>query len=159
VSTFKLISAIQSLAGVQNDDTVRLLNCTVKTVDLPNRICVVESVSGQSAIEFEALLQAAVGDGLLIEPAVGSAVNVLFSKYTLPTIVSYSDVVTYALNGDEFGGLVKLDILLEKINAIEAAINKIIAWGATVTPPLTTVTQIVPTNKQEIENPTIKHGS
>lgn len=159
MSTFKLISAIQSLSGVQNDDTVRLLNCTVKSVDLPNRICVVESVSGQSAIEFEALIQAAIGDGLIIEPDIGSAVNVLFSKYTLPTIVNYSDIVTYTLNGDEFGGLVKIDVLLEKLNNIEAAINKIIVWGETVTPPLTTLQPVVPTTKLELENPTIKHGS
>lgn len=159
MSGFKIISAIQKLSGTQNDDKVRLIQCKVLSVDLDNRICEVETISGNSGIVFEANLQAAVGDGLLIEPAVDSTVVVLFSKYTLPTIISYSDVVTYALNGDEFGGIVKVIELTQKLNALEDAINKIITWGATVTPPLTTVTPIVPTHQSEIENKTIKHGS
>ena len=80
------------------------------------------------------------------------------SKYTLPFVIQYSDIESYALNGNEFGGVVKVIELTQKINALEQKINELIVWGATVTPPLTTSPMVL-TQQSEIENTTVAHGS
>jgi len=157
MSDWNIISAIQQIAGVQNDDKVRLLQCTVNSVDLDNRICNVTTITGKSAVNFDAQLMAGVADGLLIEPKVDSMVYVLISKYTLPFVLQYSDVVTYAFNGDEFGGLVKVIELTQKLNILENKINELITWGATVSPPFTS-TPLQLTQQDEIENKSVNHG-
>jgi len=158
MSDYKLIEAIQTIAGTRNKDEVRLMQCNVVSVDLDNRICEVVTTTGNASVKFTAKLQAGVGDGLLIEPKVDATVYVIFSKYTLPFVIQYSDIVSYMLNGDEFGGIVKVIELTQKLNTIEQAINSIVIWGATVSPPLTGVMSIVETTQTEIENTTIKHG-
>ena len=157
MSDFNIISAIQKMSGGQNEDKVRLLQCSVDSVDSDNRICGVTTITGSATLSFEAQLMAGAADGFLIEPKVGSMVYVLLSKYTLPFVVQYSDVTAYAINGDEFGGLVKVVELTQKLNALEAKVNSIITWGGTVTPPLATA-PLTPTQQTEIENKTIKHG-
>jgi hypothetical protein len=152
-----MISAIQKLAGIQNDDKVRLLQCSVDSVDLDKRTCSVTTISGKSNISFDVQLMAGVADGLLIEPAVNSMVYILMSRYTLPFVVQYSDVVSYSLNGDEFGGMVKVIELTQKINALETLLNEILLWSATVTPSFTSQ-PIVLTQQTEIENKSIQHG-
>lgn len=153
-----MISAIQNIAGVQNDDKVKLLQCSVDSVDLDNCICSVTTISGNAKLSFDAQLMAGVADGLLISPTVGSMVYVLFSKYTLPFVVKYGDIDSYSFNGDEFGGMVKVIELTQKINALENMINQILIWSDTVTPPFTQPPLII-TQQSELENPNISHGS
>ena len=158
MSDFNIISAIQKIAGAQNDDKVKLLQCNVNNVDVNNRICNVTTITGESIISFDVQLMAGVADGFIIVPKVDSMVYVLSSKYTLPFVVQYSDVESYNLNGVEFGGLVKVIELTKKLNAIENKLNDIITWGATVSPPFTSA-PIIPTQQIEIENKTVQHGS
>lgn len=158
MSDFNIISAIQKIAGSQNEDKVRLLQCTVDSVDPDNRVCSVTTITGSSSLSFDAQLMAGVADGFLIEPVVGSMVFVLLSTYTLPFVVQYSDVTAYAINGDEFGGMVKVIELTQKLNALEQKVNQIIAWGAGVTPPLA-ATPLTVTQQAEIENTTVQHGN
>lgn len=158
MSDQSIIYAIQKLAGTHQKDDVKLLQCTVQNVDLDARICTVSTITGNSQISFDVQLMAGVADGLLIEPAIDSMVYVLMSKYSLPFIVQYSDVVKYLFNGDEFGGLVKVIALTQKLNAIEEKINNIITWGAGVVPPFVGV-PLVPTQQAEIENTSVNHGS
>lgn len=157
MSDFNIISTIQKMAGSQNEDKVRLLQCSVDSVDSDNRICGVTTISGSANISFDAQLMAGVADGFLTEPKIGSMVYVLMSKYTLPFVVQYSDVTAYAINGDEYGGLVKVIELTEKLNALEQKVNQIITWGASVTPPLATA-PLIETQQTEIENTTVQHG-
>lgn len=149
---------IQQLSKVDNQDTVRLLKATVNSVDLDKRFCNVTTITGNSTLDFDVQLMAEVADGLLIEPKVNSTVFILMSKYTLPFIVQYSDVVTYALNGNEFGGLVKVIELTQKLNALEQKINELILWGATVSPAFTSQPLAI-TAQAELENTSIMHGS
>lgn len=158
MSDQSIIYAIQKLAGTHQKDDVKLLQCTVKSVDLDGRTCTVSTITGNSQISFDVQLMAGVADGLLIEPALDSMVYVLMSKYSLPFIVQYSDVVKYLFNGDEFGGLVKVIELTGKLNAIEQKVNSIITWGAGVTPPFVGE-PLVPTQQTEIENTSVNHGS
>jgi len=169
MSDFNIISVIQNLSGNQNDDKVRLLQCHVNSVDLGNRKAHVTTITGQSTLDFDVQLQAGIADGLVIEPLVGSMVYVLMSKYTLPFIVQYSDVVSLTINGSEFGGLVKVIELTQKLNAMENIVNDLIlkfnthTHIAAGTP--TSITSVIetnnltPTQQSEIENTVIKHGS
>lgn len=171
MSDYKLIEAIQTVAGTRNKDEVRLLQCNVKSVDLDNRTCEVITTTGNASVKFTAKLQAGVGDGLLIEPVVDRTVYVLFSKYTLPFVVQYSDIASYMLNGDEFGGIVKVIELTSKLNAIENDINVLkTVFSSWVTVPndggaaLKAITstwfgqQLSVTTQSEIENKTVQHG-
>jgi len=75
------------------------------------------------------------------------------------------------LNGDAFGGLVKVDPAVQKLNALEQEINKLkVAIGAAPVVPTdggaslkaslvgAWATPVAVTVKAELENPTVKHG-
>ena len=149
---------IQQLSGVENEDKVRLFKATVNSVDLDKRVCSVTTTTGNATLDFDAQLMAGVADGLLMQPKINSTVFILMSKYTLPFVIQYSDIESYALNGNEFGGVAKVIELTQKINDLEQKINELIVWGATVTPPLTTSAMVL-TQQAEIENTTVAHGS
>jgi hypothetical protein len=144
------------------------LQCTVNSVDLGNRKANVTTITGQSTIDFDVQLQAGIADGLVIEPLVGSMVYVLTSKYTLPFIVQYSDIVSLTMNGSEFGGLVKVIELTKKINTLENKVNDLItkfnththvaAGSPTSISNLVVSGTLTPTQQNEIENIVIKHG-
>jgi hypothetical protein len=169
MSDFNIISVIQNLSGAQNEDKIRLLQCTVNSVNLSNRTAHVTTITGQSTLDFDVQLQAGIADGLVIEPAIDSMVYVLTSKYTLPFIVQYSDVVSLSINGVEFGGLVKVIELTNKLNAIENKLNNLltaynshthIASGTPTSPTnLIESGNLTPTQQSEIENIVIKHGA
>ena len=103
-------------------------------------------------------------------PKVESDVLVLFSKNNNPFIVQYSEVENYVLNGTDFGGMVKVIELTEKINNLEkklndlitACSNQIVTLAPSGTFPLapyfTSVTPLIETQQSEIENTIIKHG-
>jgi hypothetical protein len=165
MSDFNIISVIQNIAGAQNDDKVKLLQCKVNSVDLANRKANVTTITGQSTIDFDVQLQAGIADGLLIEPLVDSMVYVLMSKYTLPFIVQYSDVVSLSINGSELGGLVKVIELTQKLNALENKVNDIITAynlhghsGFNLPTDGLVVGNLIPTIQNDIENTVIKHG-
>jgi hypothetical protein len=171
MSDFNIISAIQKIAGSENDDKVKMLQCSVNSVDIAKRIVNVTTITGTSKITFDAQLQAGIADGIIITPKVGSMVYVLASKYTLPFIIQYSDFVNLTLNGEEFGGLVKVIDLTEKINNLETQINDLKQFfNSWVTVPndggaaLKLIVsswanqEITLTAQKEIENTIIKHG-
>jgi len=91
------------------------------------------------------------------------------SKYTLPFIVQYSDVVSLTINGSEFGGLVKVIELTQKLNAMENIVNDLIlkfnththiaAGTPTSIASVIETNNLTPTQQSEIENTVIKHGS
>lgn len=71
------------------------------------------------------------------------------------------DGKTIELNGMNYGGLVIIDALIEKINRLENAFNTHVhtsaAPGIPTTPSLTIITPI--TVKSDLENTKIKHGN
>lgn len=149
--------AIEELAGTRNQDEVKLYQAIVNSVDVAKRSCNVTTVTGSATLTFDAQLMAGVADGILIVPEVESFVYVLRSKYTIPFIIAYSDIVQYVLMGGEFGGLVKVVELTQKLNALEEKINQILTWSGTVSPPFTSPALSL-TLQAEIENTSVKHG-
>ena len=165
-----LTRTIQELAGTRNQDEVKLYQCNVNSIDLSKRTANVTTITGTANLTFDALLTAGVSDGFVISPEIGSMVYVLTSKYTLPFIVTFSDITQFDIMGGEFGGLVKVAELTEKLNKLENKVNEIITTFGTHThtvimlgaPTSTTPTPIVGnltvSQRSELENTKIKHG-
>ena len=165
-----LTRTIQELAGTRNQDDIQLLQCNVNSVDLSNRTANVTTITGTANLTFDALLTAGISEGLVITPEIDSMVYVLISKYTLPFIVTYSDILQFDIMGGEFGGLVKVIELTQKLNNLENKVNDLIAkFGththgviATGSPTSPTTTPVVGsltiTQRLEIENINVKHG-
>lgn len=162
--------SLEALLGLRDNDLVRLLTCNVESVDIQKRIALVTTISGSTSFEFEVNLQTSVSDGLIIVPKVDSDVVVLFSKNTNPLIIQYSDIDEYILNGVDFGGMVKVIELTEKINNLENKLNDLITACSSqivtlapsgtfpLAPYFTSVTPLIQTQQSEIENTIIKHG-
>lgn len=157
---------IKSLAGTRGDDKLMLLQGEVKSVDLNNQICEVETLSGTATLLFECMLNSGVSDGVIYEPVVGSDVYFLASKSSQPFIVQYSDIKSISLLGDEFGGLIKIDELVKKINNLEDKIKDIILKFNTHSHPsngapsgVQIIDNVVKTKKSDLENTSVTHGS
>jgi hypothetical protein len=165
-----LTRTIQELAGTRNQDEVKLYQCNVNSIDLSKRTANVTTITGTANLTFDALLTAGISDGFVITPEIGSMVYVLTSKYTLPFIVTFSDITQFDIMGGEFGGLVKVVELTQKLNNLENKVNEIITTFGTHThtvimlgaPTATTATPIVGnltvSQRADIENIKIKHG-
>jgi hypothetical protein len=165
-----ITKTIQELAGTRNQDEVKLYQCNVNSIDLSKRTANVTTITGTANLTFDALLTAGISDGFVITPEIGSMVYVLTSKYTLPFIVTFSDITQFDIMGGEFGGLVKVVELTQKLNNLENKVNEIITTFGTHThtvimlgaPTATTATPIVGnltvSQRADIENTKIKHG-
>ena len=165
-----LTRTIQELAGTRNQDEVKLYQCNVNSVDLSKRTANVTTITGTANITFDALLTAGISDGFVITPEINSMVYVIMSKYTLPFIVTFSDITQFDIMGGEFGGLVKVVELTQKLNNLENKVNEIIATfgththtviavGAPTSPTSTPIAgNLTISQRADIENINIKHG-
>ena len=167
-----LTALIQEIAGTRNEDKVRLFICSVNSVNESNRTANVTTINGSSELTFDANLNAGKGDGFVSIPKDDSEVYVLTSKYTNPFIVAYSDIVSYFIKGGEFGGLVKVIELTEKLNNLESDINDLkqafTSWtpvtqdgGAALKATAATWSSsiLIETQQSDIENEKVKHGN
>jgi hypothetical protein len=113
---------------------------------------------------------ASVDDGFLIQPEIESTVSVILSDFGEPYISQYSGIDKITFRGGDLGGLVKVAELTEKINNLENALNalflkfnahthNVISVGAPSGPSILQETNnLVPTQRNEIENINITHG-
>lgn len=125
-----------------------------------------------------------IDDGCYPVPAINSTVYIIMNPYINPFIISYGAISknviststsfnvnspAITLNNDDYGGLIKVEDLVEKINNLENALNNLItlynththvaAGSATSTTSSLDNDVLQITNKEEIENPDIQHGS
>jgi hypothetical protein len=165
-----LTRTIQELAGTRNQDEVKLYQCNVNSIDLSKRTANVTTITGTANLTFDALLTAGISDGFVVTPEIGSMVYVLMSKYTLPFIITFSDIIQFDIMGGEFGGLVKVVELTQKLNNLENKVNEIISTFGTHThnviavgsPTAPTTTPIAGnltiSQREDIENVNVRHG-
>lgn len=180
------------LSGNKMNMVVKYFDATVISVDEDNGTCFVNSADGgQSFNNLKVRYMSELADGDENIPEIDSSVTILFTQITEPIIVSTSwlqrKTITIGdsvidikkdeiiLNDASFGGLVKVEELVQKINNLESLVNdlqaKFLAWTPvsgdgglalktilTVTPPIWNNPNIVPTQRDEIENIKIKHG-
>ena len=140
-----ILAAVQKMTGTYNLDQLYLVTGTCTNIDEAAGTCDVEAISGNATTTISGVkFQAAIGDGVDYIPVDGSVVKVLFSKYTTPFIVQYSDIDKmimaansgvyhfddYAFdcdaivfNGGNNNGLVKVSPLKTKLNNLESDLN------------------------------------
>lgn len=151
-------------------DSIYSIPCTVKSVDLTNKTCDCEPINGDAdLLDVRLITQSTTG--FLIIPSINSLVVVtMMNKYT-GYVAMFSDIDEIQLNGDNEDGIVKVNDLVTKLNNLENAFNQhLLAYnlhthagvtvGAGVTGITTPDTQtLTPTQKIELENQKVKHGS
>lgn len=180
-----LVAAVQKLAGTYNTDTVSLLTGKVLSVDENVGTCKVEAITGNATTDVDGVeLQVVVADGLLFVPKVGSEVKIVYSTYTTPFIVQFSDLDKIVIaaetsidvycddikfNDGTFKGLVKVVELTTKLNNLENKVNSIISTfnshihtsggaGSPTTPTTSPISgTLTPTQQADIENTKIQH--
>jgi len=163
-------------------DVPAVVFATVKSVDEDKRTCVCVPVNDKSVAEIpDVLISAIENDGQLKFPAVDSVVIIIRTAKNQPFIIKESDLSKYLLiaeeilfNGNEFGGLVKIIELTQKMNEKLSTIKTIFSTIATAadagissaggTPGVVTAYNGVQATltdyvKGDYENTEIKHGN
>jgi len=175
-----IIEAINKMTGRHKVDEVTYADAIVNSVNKPKRTCSCTVIAGHTEYQLNSVkLMAVIDDGLLIEPAIGSSVKVIFSVNLEAFICQYSEIENITidaktkiqLNDGTLGGLIKIEVLGEKINSLEDDINSLKqAFATWLTVPsdggaaLKTVTaqwtgsRLKKTKVSELENTKITHG-
>jgi hypothetical protein len=162
-----LRDALRSLVKPNNDGFSKV--CTIDSVDLTTLTCYCVPLNNDADI-INVRLMANIDNGFLLIPEVNSIVVVSFLSDDSAYVSLVSKVSEVQLNGKNFDGLVKVQELTDKLNALENKVNDLItacsSQVVTLAPsgtfPLasffTSVTPLVPTQQLEIENITILQG-
>lgn len=130
----------------------------VKSVNQEEKTCIVTPID-QGSDYVDVLLMADASDiGIYIVPVIDSLVMITPQNEQTYFVSMFGPVASILLRGDANGGVVKASDLVTKINTLENNMNLIVAWGATVTPPLSGIAPIIPTTALEISSTTVKHG-
>lgn len=124
MSDRKLIEAVRKIAGTQFRDDVSVIACTVESVDPSTRTCDCTAIGGQGVTDIPNVqLMTEVEDGLLLLPAIGSTVFVVYSTYSPPYVSLFSkiDQVLFTagaiqFNDGSYGGLTKTPTLRDQLN-------------------------------------------
>lgn len=133
--------------------------CTVS--DVTDETCNCSPVNGDADI-LDVRLQADVKTGILIKPKDGSIVVVTMLNKHTGFVSMFSEVDSIVLNGDNYDGLVRVNDLTNKLNAL---INQLTTEHAAIAAGITTAggsyTPIALTtfNANDYKNTTVKHGN
>lgn len=169
VTVTDLRQAIQALSGL-NDISFEGVLCKVSDIDLATFTCTCTPINGDAEF-FDVLLNADADKGFTLIPANNSVVIVQQTSQATAYVSMVSKVDQIYLAGDANGGLVKVQDLVSKLNALENKVNSlIIACSSQVVtlapsgvfalaPFFTSVTPLTPTQQTELENTTVKHGN
>ena len=170
--TENIADLIKKLA--ETNDEIYSVVCKVVKVD--GEEAELAPVNGDANILGVKLIAGTSETPLLITPAADSIVIATFLSKDTAFISLYSEIETIKLRGDQFGGLIKVEELVKKINRLEDGLNDLISKynshihtttatvGATPTPgviapPVATGSPITPnTQKGDIENEKVLHG-
>ena len=156
--------AIRAICGIDNQG---LIFFNAKIVSVDSETCTVE----RNGLQFEDVRLAAVIDGntknLLIKPKANSMVLIADLSEGLMrdlAVIGWSEVDTITINGGDLGGLVKIQELTNKINALVQAFNThthTVATTGTATAQTGTAAattgQASQFNKSDYEDEKIKH--
>jgi len=178
---------IQRLAGTFGKDYVSTVDCDVTAVNESNRSCSVTPLTTSLVTGFdEVFLCADPNDGLICYPEIGSTVRVAVTNKGEKYVLQFSDLQklritigeseltvvdgTIYLGDGSYGGLVKVNDLISKLNNLENKVNDLLntfnlhthvasAFGSPTTPPPTPVIGLLtPTIVSDLENNAIKQG-
>ena len=162
----EIVKGLVELAE-RNNPTVSV-KCTVaeavNMTDLTVRCTPIDGTADILNVE----LIAEVTPGILVIPTVGSIVTVTFINESTAYVSQFGGIDSIELNGDSFGGLVKVVQLTTKLNNLENKVNAIITAynahihvesGASTAPTVSLVVgSLTPTVRTDIENILVEHG-
>lgn len=157
------------------------LSCTVTAVDESSKTITAKSVK-EDLEYFNVKLIASNTSGVYAIPVVGSVVSISFldGVDTMAFVSQLGEIEKYIIenesgiklelmtdklliNGDNLEGLVRVRELVEKLNALEERMNThqhlIPGTNSPTLPDVATNPIIPPTQKVELENEKVKHGS
>jgi len=159
------MSLKEVMRAIQTEQSIQSTLCKVVSVD--GLLCDCSPVNGNADI-LEVRLNASGLNGFVITPKVGSYVMVTRFERFEAFISSFSDVDKIAFNGGANDGLVLVNKLIDKLNALENKVNSIISTfnthvhaGVIIGSDLSAVTPtlvagaLTPTIKSDIENANI----
>ena len=147
-----------------------------KVSEVSGEVAELAPLNGDASLFDVKLLAGTSATPLLITPVVGSTVIATFLSKDTAFVSLYSEIESVKIMGDQFGGLIKIEELVKKINGLENKLNDLInkfnthihittaTISATpvpgvIAPPTTPETPIAPvTSKSDLENENIKHG-
>lgn len=165
----ELRDALKTLVKPNNDGYSKV--CTVDSVDLVNRTCYCIPINEDADIT-EVRLMANIDNGFLLIPEVNSIVVVSFLSDSSAYVSMVSKVSEIQLNGTNYGGLVVVAELTEKLNNLENAFNQhltiynvhthagVTSGSSTTSPVIVPDTQsLIPTIETDLENLTVLHGN
>jgi tetrahydromethanopterin S-methyltransferase subunit B len=165
MGTSNIRDYIQKIVG----DNETLLFAEVTEVD--GVFCTVQPIDETLAkIENVRLVAEESDAGFYPIPKVGSQVIVTLLGGTSAFISMFGELDSIALRGDQYGGLIKIEELVTKLNNLENKVNSIInTLNSTVIPlapsgtyPLSSnfasVSTLTTTNKSDLENDKVLHG-
>jgi hypothetical protein len=180
MSDRKITEAVQRLAGTQLADSVSLIPAQVLSVNIDTRTCDVTAVGGTAVTDIPGVqLMADVEDGLLIVPVIGSTVIVSYTKRNTPFVSMFSavqSVILATMSGVQFedgsfGGMVKVEELIVKLNNLENLVNDLVdkfnththsgvttGSGVSAIPVIPEPNTLTLSKREDIENELIKHG-
>jgi hypothetical protein len=115
-----LKDTIMLAAGTYNKENMSFLLCSVVSVNVEDRTCVVTQIQGESESNIEDVkISAEDGDGFILFPTIGSNVLVALSERGPAYVLMFSDVDSIQLRDKTFGGLVKVKELNESLDSIK----------------------------------------
>jgi hypothetical protein len=181
-----IVQHIKHLAKQSAGDGLQI--CIVKSVDEAKSMCECEPINGGAPYfaRLRALVEAEDKSPLLVPVKDSVVIVATFNKNSAEAFVlGYTEVEKVKiltskgevwLNGDNFGGVVKIKEVTAKLNALENAHNALVAkfnshthlvattgsaaaQSGTASPTTQTSTDTLqPTQQKDIENKKVKHG-
>ncbi len=132
-------------------------------------------VDEDNDLTVEGILLGFEKSDMIVKPKLNTDALVVFTdgSRTNGMVIKCQETESVTIMGDEFGGLIKIDELVNRMNLIEDRINKMISTFdghthisppapvnpvTTATPLPVMATPVSQTQKTQIENTKIKHG-
>lgn len=150
-------------ANAIGDERIYTTYATVKAVD--GSFCSVITFDGDEIIEDVELQSVTSANGMLLIPVIDSIVLVSWLSKNKPYVSMFSELDTVSLRGTDFGGLVKVKELTDRLNNIEEAFNNFVTktynthvhtGNGVVTSSTGSAT--TKTDISDIENENVTHG-
>lgn len=157
-----------------NGEQIYSLPCEVTAVN--GNFADLKPLIGDAEIFDVKLIAGDSNTPLLITPVVGSTVIATFLSKDTAFISIYSEIESIKLRGDQFGGLVKVQEVVDKLNRLEDKLNDLVSkynshthittatvgggpTPGTIAPVTSPETPIAPnTTVSDLENPEILQG-
>ena len=175
IANRQIIESIQEIAGTRDKSIPELVICTVISVDTDSQTIDAKPLTSKSSVNFEGAFLGASeeekNNGLLYIPKIGSLVGIIQQSSIYSRVVLFSEIESINFLGGAYGGLIKIEELVKKVNAIEQDLNDLkqafTSWlvvpsdGGGALKAITSTWSsaiITETQKSELENTKIKHG-